>query len=360
MSNLKYTYALDETKTFLVHLDDARKGEVYYCPYSKCGERLIIKEGGDRRKHFSHIGNSGKCSYDNYLHSLAEMKIAEWFNTPNSITFELNTDFYCANYNNCIWKDENRGILSCLKQKLHLFYLKKFYNHIEVEKSENGFIWDLLLTNTTKNYPPTAIEIHVTHKCDENKLNSGYRIVEIKIENEEQLEALVKSNKLIESEKITFHNFNRKPQYEKSVEKLKLNKFIIYESNRAAFKVVDCNTFLAREHKSIYELTFDYYENKNAYGKIFNAFYLACAKAYSKYPDFKHCSLCQFYKYNEYYNQHICCLYKSLNLKDKHEGTNALTCPKFCLNRELVKERIECFSKLSIYEWAKKTNDRDD
>ena len=54
MSDLKYTYALDSTKTFLVLINNARKDKEYFCPNSKCDERLIIKDGGYKRKYFSH------------------------------------------------------------------------------------------------------------------------------------------------------------------------------------------------------------------------------------------------------------------------------------------------------------------
>ena len=83
MTELKYTYALDETKTRLVHIKDARKGEMYYCVNSKCNEQMIVKDGGSKRKHFSHISNGDKCSYDNYLHTVAQKRIVEWFEKGN-------------------------------------------------------------------------------------------------------------------------------------------------------------------------------------------------------------------------------------------------------------------------------------
>ena len=54
MSDLKYTYALDSTKTFLVLINNTRKDKEYFCPNSKCDERLIIKDVGYKRKYFSH------------------------------------------------------------------------------------------------------------------------------------------------------------------------------------------------------------------------------------------------------------------------------------------------------------------
>ena len=354
MSKLKYTYALDSTRNFLVHIDDAIEGEIYYCPYSKCGERLFIRDGKVRRKHFSHIKNAEKCSYDNYLHTLAERKIAEWFNSVETLNLKLNIDVYCGNYDKCIWVNNNREELnSCKKKRLYPFNLKKYYDSIEIEKREGEFKWDLWLTNSQNIYSPMAIEIYVTHKCEDNKLNSKVRIIEIKINSEEQLEALVGSNKLIEGDNISCFNFEPKPQYDKCNGNLKLNKFILYENRRAYFKIVDCNTFFKRESKSLYELTFKYYLNSQTGEKVFNAFYLACAKANTKFPDFKHCSLCKFYKYNESHSQHICILYKILKLEDKHVGTNAITCPRYNLNREFIKESIDCLSKLSLDEWTK-------
>lgn len=354
MSELKYTYALDSTKTFLVHIDDARKGEIYYCPYSECNEILSIKEGKDRRKHFFHVNNGKKCSYNNYLHSLAERRIVEWFYSSNDITLKLNVDFYCANYNFCKWENNNTENSYCKKRKLSPFNLKKYYNCIEIEKRENGFIWDLWLTNRNINHPPMAIEIYVTHKCEDIKVNSDVKFIEIKIKNENELEMLINSNDIVECDNISFYNFKPKPKYENSIGNLRLNKFILYANKKAGFKVIDCNSFFKREYNSIYELTFDYYaRNGIYYERVFNAFYLACAKAYTKYPDFKHCSLCKYYKYNESYNQHICILYKNLNLEDKHAGTNAITCKKYNVNQEFIQESVKYLSKLSLDEWTK-------
>lgn len=354
MSKLKYTYALDSTKTFLVHINNAIKGEVYYCPYSKCDEQFCIKNGNERRKHFSHTNNGKKCSYDNYLHSLAERRIAEWFNSASNITLGLNVDIHCLYYNDCIWKNNNRKAPNCCSRKrIRSFNLKDFYNCIEIEKREHGYIWDLWLTNNIKKYPPLAIEIYVTHECEVNKLNSGIRTIEIKLNSEEQLQTLINSNAIIENDNVIFYNFETKPLYEKCIGNLKLNKFILYENRKARFKVIDCNTFLKKEFKSIYELTFDFFAGNNTSEKVFNAFYLACAKASIKYQDFKHCSLCKYYKYNESYNQHICILYKQLKLEDKHAGTNALTCTKYNLNREFINESVKHLSQLSQVEWTK-------
>ena len=72
MAELKYTYALDETKTRLVHINDARKGEVYYCVNSNCNEQMIVRDGGLRKKHFSH-------KYERHLDMIFALIITQLF-----------------------------------------------------------------------------------------------------------------------------------------------------------------------------------------------------------------------------------------------------------------------------------------
>lgn len=497
MAELKYTYALDETKTRLVHINDARQGEKYFCPNSKCDERLIIKDGGYKRKHFSHVKNGDKCSYDNYLHTLAEKRIVEWFNSAEKIILLLDVDIYCFNYNKCDWGNEN-----CSHIEKRPFDLKQYYNCIEIEKKEDGFIWDLWLTNKENRYSPMAIEIFVTHKCEDEKLKSGYKIIEIKLENEEQLDMLIKSNELLESESISiynfvpkpqfgnenhlrilakekfvewfnsvdkiilelktnvycsnynecnwadtscsrlkkktivlkqyyncietdkredgfiwdlwltnkenryppmaiaifdtykckpklkskkkfiglkikeevqlnmlfnsnklkeneyisFYNFNPKPQHEQFIGNFQLNKFILYDNDRIGFRTIDCNTYLKHEYKSKYELTIDNFVfngSDTKHGKVFSSFYLACVKAHKRFPNLRHCSLCKHYKFNDFYGEHICILYKKLNLKDKHAGTNAIMCPQYFLDKDFINDGLEYLSELSVYEWIK-------
>lgn len=497
MAELKYTYALDETKTRLVHINDARKGEVYYCVNSKCDEQMSIKQGAYKRKHFYHINNGDKCSYDNYLHTLAEKRIVEWFYSSEKIILSLDVNIYCFNYNRCDWGNEN-----CSHIEKRSFDLKQYYNSIEIEKREDGFIWDLWLTNKENRYSPMAIEIFVTHKCEDEKLKSGYKIIEIKLENEEQLDMLIDSNELLESERISifnfvpkpqydnenhlrilakekivewfnsaekislelntniycsnynecnwadticsrlkkktfdlkqyyncietdkredgfiwdiwltnrdkdydpmaivlfdineckpklkskkrfiginiknevqlntlfksnelkeneyisFYNFNPKLQYEQFIGNFQLNKFILYDNDRIVFRTIDCNTYLKHEYKSKYELTIDnfgFYGSDTKHGKVSNAFYLACVKAYKRFPNLKHCSLCKYYKFNDFYGEHICILYKKLNLKDKHAGTNAIMCPQYFLDKDFINDGLEYLSELSVYEWIK-------
>lgn len=351
MSNLKYTYALDSTKTSLVHINDAIKGEIYYCPYSECSEHLVVKNGKFKRKHFSHIKNTEKCSYDNYLHSLTEIKIIEWFNSEKEISMQILVKDYCQKYNKCMWKDS-----TCTTYNFHSFLLKNYYNKIEKEKYYGKYIWDLWLTNTNNpKSSPIALEIFVTHKCEENKLKSGIKTIEIKIENEEQLEKIINSNTLKEGENISFYNFHVKPQGAKTLEK-KLNKFILFESMKAYSDSynTNCKSYINRRNSSIFELT--YQDSDLKYEEDLNPFSFGCVIAHKKFPNFKNCNLCKFYKYNIYEEHSICILYKQLILKDKYDSKNAITCNRFSANEKLFKKCIKQLSELSYNIWLRGDN----
>ena len=69
--------------------------------------------------------------------------------------------------------------------------MKKFYDTCTEETTINGFIADLLLTNSKNpETKPTLIEVCVSHSCDDDKRNSGLRIIEVKIKDEQDINIL--------------------------------------------------------------------------------------------------------------------------------------------------------------------------
>ena len=64
--------------------------------------------------------------------------------------------------------------------------ITKWFKNIKIEKSMENFRADVCLStiNETENI---FIEIHVTNKISDNKRDSKYRIIEIDIDNEDDL-----------------------------------------------------------------------------------------------------------------------------------------------------------------------------
>lgn len=102
--SLKYQhFALDENQNIIdiQHTEDVREQE-YFCPH--CHKEMIAKRGNIRQWHFAH--KSDKCSYDKYLHSIAEMMIMDWFNQQTSIMLVMDKPEKCSRYNDCAFRDE--------------------------------------------------------------------------------------------------------------------------------------------------------------------------------------------------------------------------------------------------------------
>lgn len=354
MADLKYTYALNDSKTYLVHIDDAQQGQVYYCPNSECDERMIVKDGGHNRKHFSHVSNGDKCSYSNYLHTIAKIKIADWIASGNNAQIQFYSESCCSKYEDCIWNGKHIEEYYDCKYR-HLsdpVLIEKYYNTIKIEEKYNGFIWDLLLCNSEKeNIPPLAIEIWVTNPCEEKKKNSGVKTIEIKIKNEEQLNEIVSSGVLIEGEHFCAYNIKKKSVDDK-VNGTRLNKVVLNDKMKASWKWENCKSYEKRRSDSIFEITFDRCIAAEQ-TSFFNSYYWACAILRIKFKDFIHCSLCRSYVYNQAYSQHICKNYELLKLADNHDPANAVNCPMFRINNQYIDEAKNKLKYLSYNVWKR-------
>ncbi|MBQ1972856.1 MAG: hypothetical protein II222_00670 [Paraprevotella sp.] len=202
MAQKFHHYALNANKN-LIHIKDTEgfENEKYYCP--NCGDEMITKRGKVRNWHYAH--KKADCSYDNYLHSLAELKIKDWFNREQTISLILDSHEQCDNHNTCKFYNKEQ----CKKAIQNRYNLKKFYTSCIIEHKYKGFIADIFCINKKENGEPIFIEIYVTHKCEEEKLNSGIRIIEIKIQNEEDIDEIISSNELKENKKIKLFNFKK-------------------------------------------------------------------------------------------------------------------------------------------------------
>lgn len=92
---------------------------------------MIARKGDIRDWHFAH--KKKECGYDNYLHSLAERRICEWFNDKEnkSILLKLRPANKCSSYEECKWFE----ILQCEEiGEIKEINLKEYFDSCEVEK----------------------------------------------------------------------------------------------------------------------------------------------------------------------------------------------------------------------------------
>lgn len=161
---------------------DNRADHKYYC--LGCDKEMVpvlCKKG--KTPHFRHKVND-LCNQETYLHNLAKKYLAKQFESQPKFEVSYYATNDCPHKDSCQlfkrfqWKE-------CFGRTLHTFDLKDVYDTCQVEGVYNGFRADVLLTSSkNSDLPPVFLEISVSHDCTPEKLQSGNRIIEMKIHSE--------------------------------------------------------------------------------------------------------------------------------------------------------------------------------
>lgn len=179
-----YSYALDSAGS-MIHISQAERDKQYFCP--QCGGLMTPHMGAIRRWHFTHKANTENCNYETYLHRIAKTRIREVFLSASKFVISYDVSITC-NKADC-FRDRKNICSGTIKQ---FFDLKQYYDECTEEYEYNGFRADLLLSSTRNpDREPILIEIYVSHKSSDEKINTGVRIIEIKITSEEDIEDII-------------------------------------------------------------------------------------------------------------------------------------------------------------------------
>lgn len=325
-----YNYAYSSSSR-LIHISDAQRGENYYCP--ECNELMTPHMGQQRRWHFVHK-NAGNCSYESYLHKLAKIKIRQAFLSSDSFILSYKARAVCSH------KCPFISSPICEVEKPVEFNLRRFYDTCEVEASYKDFRADLLLKSSANpDRPPVLIEIMVTHKCTEDKIKDGVRIIEIPIQSEEQIDNIVKSCKLaaeryiqlsyndFSKSVIAIYNFNKTEsfdpteicnEYEDYFSQK--NTYLYWINENGHFHAINCHC---------YEVSKKLPPNVHSYITTTGAPFKEILQGFSKRGvKIRNCFLCKFSQLDNWDNR-ICVLYKRYNMPRKPSPYSALTCPHY-------------------------------
>lgn len=370
-------FAFNKNKK-LISIDevDTKRDTKYYC--CLCEDEMIAKKGKIRSHHFAHKSETN-CNYESYLHKIGKLKFLKEYKhcLKNKIPFyiEYKTKEIC----NACQNIENLG-LSCKEVLIKPFDITKRFDKISMEKLYKGFIADILLESSVNPNEKIFIEFAVTHKCEEEKLSSGIRIIEVELVNEKDLKfidnhkisinqdytenlKIQNSNHLVFSQddlpfghhsitesiihhKITYYNFKIEKRIFKKFTPHNCNKeintFVIYKNNKAVRKCIKMKNLINQlssfKHIEIIgpkksKLTRidedDFYEEE--YENAYN-FRNSVIKAAFKFRDFKNCYSCRFSTKNnnksisDIYGSALFCKLKKNIIKNSNEGSN---CKKY-------------------------------
>jgi hypothetical protein len=291
MNDIMYKYALTQNNE-LMDIENLTKVNIKDNEYDciSCGEKLIPKLGNIRAHHFSHY-DSNICSKETYLHKLG--KIVFYINYIKCIenNLEYNIEYEFTKECNYYFKKYNK---LCNYQEGQKYNLIKYFPNIEYQKKDNNFIPDLLLIDKN-NKNKIYVEIFVTHRVTDEKINSKNRIIEISIKEENDIE-LIKSNNLsYKDRRISFYNIQKNNVKDNCNGQCKKIYRIIYldKAGEINFGDLPLNEI---ENDNILEYHFlndqDVYNNDLI--KIF------AAKCSKKNLPVKNCNLCRYHMLDIY------------------------------------------------------------
>lgn len=202
--SIKYQYALNSDEEIISINNVKRKStNIYRC--LGCGQQVIPKKGDINKHHFAHK-HIVECSEETYLHKLAkkvfmrEYKLALEREKP----FYLNTilPYRCGYYFQCTQR-------LCKREILEKVDLTKYFKVIKEEYPYDGVIPDIFLSSEDGKQI-LFIEMAVTHMCEENKIDLGYRIVEFLISDESDITSFLERDISENSEFVKTYNFDKK------------------------------------------------------------------------------------------------------------------------------------------------------
>lgn len=338
-----YAYNLDGQ---LTNVTEASRDKDYFCPC--CGAVMIPRMGKIRRWHFAHKVTAN-CNYETYLHKIAKIRIREAFYSSEKFFIQFDPDHICSI--DCPIKISPKCRMSMNK----VFNVKQFYDTCEEEVEYGGFRPDLLLRSSLKpDLKPIFIEIYVTHKSSKEKINSSFKIIELPIHCEDDINLIVKSSKIggnlykssedymfsdtaaiyrrpfgrQSQENAIFYNFHN--EYKISPSPI-FNKllYVLAVNKNGTFKNVKVRCFQSLES------LFDKNETLIVSDDAIN-FFWALSTLYKRNLINKSCMICKYHHQNN-----ICALYKRYGTPQKPKPNDAVSCKYFY--------SIEMYDKKSNY-----------
>ncbi len=328
MAEIKYKHAYNENGN-LVCIESISKEDCkshnYICV--GCGNPLLPRAIGSkyRRAHFYHK-EEVVCSGETYLHKLAKRVIKNKFETESAFYVEYEVLREC-NDTECVYRNPR-----CTEERFqHRVDLRKYYDTCTEETPINGYVADLLLTNSKNpELEPTLIEVCVSHPCDENKKESGLRIIEIKIKNEQDIFFLKKNDVFREllyaikkERKIYLYSFKRELRVPLQV---KIQRYVFCPNHNSFGKLteINCNHAHYRvQTNSLLELNIVNKQDRWQWNLS------DVLQWMSTHKGLRRCNLCKFYYATMYEDHAICRLSKKYGKPANPEMNEAERCSSY-------------------------------
>lgn len=277
---IQYQFALDENGSLIDinHLSASDRKD-YKCVSCQNTIRPVL--GKIRKKHFRHTHNS-ECSLETYLHQMGKILFDQKYRKCLKENIPYIVEYYSPIFcNHC-----KHGPCETGEEKL-TYDITKSFQEIQVETRDGALIPDLLLNSKSDKI---YIEVAVTHKSSNEKINSGIKIIEFVILDESDLE-IFNSNKLsMDNDLLEFYNFKPKPIHKNLPKQCKktVSFFEVYKNGKCNLNTVPIFAFdKLIENKSRYINEITYHSGLTFIEEV--------QRAFSKGIKVKNCYLCRYH-----------------------------------------------------------------
>ena len=175
--------------------------------FDDCGIPVTPVISDSKTPHFRYFNDTGSGGSGNgmtLLHKIAQQRMQYCF---------ANSDKFFISF----WEyyDEPGDSKHFRYRKIDL---KKFYTKPELEGTVKNRRADILLHPLDEKFPPLLVEIAVSHECEQNKINEGFPIIEVRIKKYQDLTHLINKFGIKEcafskkKPKVRFFNFREKQE----------------------------------------------------------------------------------------------------------------------------------------------------
>lgn len=262
----------------LVRIDDvtpeSRKSSIFTC--LGCGGEMEACLGEVREHYFRHK-NKENCSWESYLHKLSKLIIKARFEQQEKFLIYFNAVNSCSLLDDCPFH-------RCHKEFVSELNLKDYYDTCELEGTYRGYRADILLTHSEHPNRVLFLEIAVTHKCEEEKIASGIKIIEIDVINQQSAFMKLDEN----NEQVHFYNFKFKREIIPSTE---YERFTVIQQKedekKTRLTLEKCYDYKQHLQDALFELTII---KKNT---AISTLFLGYAFCVTKQMRVKNCRFCR-------------------------------------------------------------------
>ena len=237
-------YAYNDKKELIcLSKDDGKITRIdYEC--IACREAVRPVMGDNREWHFRHKTENPNCNTESYLHQLAKKIIKYRFDNNSVFNISYYVEEKCSHFKHCPKHSE-----LCVKEHLETINLKDYYDICEPEKKESHFPFraDLKLSSSfSPKHKPIFIEIAYTHDCDPQKIESGIQIIELKVNDDKDIDRSLVEEPIEESMMLDYTSGNP------YLNRLPMVRFFNFERQFISDKIVkepNCNRYWKAKDK---------------------------------------------------------------------------------------------------------------